>query len=84
MTTDPVDRAAALARQLREAGHAEVSQRLDSTVEAHRSSGLLEALREFCQSVLTAVESIDPASFAAVEELRLDIDRRLNTGHTSG
>jgi hypothetical protein len=61
-----------------------VSARLEDTVAAHRGSGLLEALREFCQSVLTAVEAIDPASFAAVEELRMDVDRRLNTGHTSG
>jgi hypothetical protein len=54
-------------------------------VAAHPTgSGLLEALREACQSVLTAVEAVDPSSYAAIEELRLDVDRRLNTGHTSG
>jgi hypothetical protein len=82
--TDPADRATELAQRLRAQGHAEASSRLDDTVARHRTGGgLLEALREACQSVLTAVEAIDPASYAAIEELRLDVDKRLNTGHTS-
>jgi hypothetical protein len=83
--TDPAEHATELARHLRARGHAEASRRLEDTLARHRSGGgLLEALREFCQSVLTAVEAIDPASFAAVEELRMEVDRRLDTGHSSG
>jgi hypothetical protein len=82
---DPAARASALAQSLRARGLTDASTRLDETVAAHPTgSGLLEALREACQSVLTAVEAVDPSSYAAIEELRLDVDRRLNTGHTSG
>ena len=82
--SDPAARATALARRLRENGLTHAPDRLDATVASHPGGGLLEALREACQSVLTAIEAIDPASYAAIEELRLDLDRRLNTGHTSG
>jgi hypothetical protein len=82
---DPADRATAVAHQLREGGHLDASERLTATVASHRGTGgLLEALREACQSVLTAIEAIDPATYAAIEELRLDVDRRLDTGRTSG
>jgi hypothetical protein len=82
---DPADRATALVHRLRERGHLDASERLNTTIATHRGTGgLLEALREACQSVLTAIEAIDPATYAAIEELRLDVDRRLNTGRTSG
>jgi hypothetical protein len=46
-------------------------------------SMLLAALRETCQVVLTAIEAIDPVCAALVEELRLEVDKRLTEGHSS-
>jgi len=34
-------------------------------------------LRDACQTILTAIEAIDPASFTAIDELRLEVDKRL-------
>jgi hypothetical protein len=44
---------------------------------------LLLALREVCQTALTAIEAIDPATETMLEELRLEIDKRLARRHTS-
>ncbi len=82
--SDPASRAAALARELRVRGHAEASAQLDASVERHKGGGLLEALREACQIALTAVETLDPSAYALIEELRMDVDKRLDTGRTSG
>ncbi len=84
MTDDPATRATRLAEQLKQSGHHAASADLDATLTGHRGNALLEALRETCQTLLTAVESLDPASYNAIEELRLDLDRHLNTGRTSG
>lgn len=85
MPDDPAERASALAQRLRAQGLDRASDQLDETLARHRdTTGLIEALREVCQSLLTAVEAVDPASYAAIEELRLDVDRRLDTGRTSG
>ncbi len=81
--TDPTDKATAVAQRLRAVGHVEASDRIGAAALGP-ANGMLEALREACQSVLTAIEAIDPASYAAIEELRLDVDRRLATGRTSG
>ena len=45
--------------------------------------GLLLALREVCQTALTAIEAIDPATETMLEELRLEIDKRLARHYTS-
>jgi hypothetical protein len=84
MTDDAAGRAAALAKTLRDRGHDEASGHIEAAVAQHREGGLLEALREVCQTLLTAVEAVDPSSYAAIEEMRLDLDRRLDTGRTSG
>ena len=84
MTQDPTDRATRLSEQLRQSGHDAASADIAATLTRHHGNALVEALRETCQTLLTAVETLDPASYAAIEELRLDLDRRLNTGHTSG
>jgi hypothetical protein len=43
---------------------------------------LLAALRETCQVALTAIEAIDPVSATLIEELRLEVDKRLSEEHT--
>ncbi len=53
--------------------------------EAQHVKGALEAsgdrvlflLREACQTVLTAVESLDPYTNTLVEELRQEVDKRM-------
>jgi len=52
-------------------------------VLAHNHAGavLLSALRDVCQVVLTAIEAIDPVSGTMVEELRLEVDKRLEEPH---
>ncbi len=81
---DPSDRASQLSQQLKQSGHHAASADIDATLGKHHGNALLEALRETCQTLLTAVESLDPASYSAIEEMRLDLDRWLDTGRTSG
>jgi hypothetical protein len=49
----------------------------------HAGSIFLTALRDTCQVVLTAIEAIDPVCAGMVEELRLEVDKRLKRGHGS-
>ncbi|HTB42225.1 MAG TPA: hypothetical protein VK741_01270 [Acetobacteraceae bacterium] len=39
--------------------------------------GLLFALRETCETILTAIEAIDPVTQTMIEELRLEVEKRL-------
>jgi hypothetical protein len=39
-------------------------------------------LREICQTALTAIEAIDPTTETMLEELRLEVDKRLVRHHT--
>jgi hypothetical protein len=39
--------------------------------------GLLFALREACETILTAIEAIDPVTQTMIEELRLEVESRL-------
>jgi hypothetical protein len=50
---------------------------------AHNPAGavLLSALRDVCQVVLTSIEAIDPVCGTLVEDLRLEVDKRLEEGH---
>ncbi|MEA2740187.1 MAG: hypothetical protein QOH05_3494 [Acetobacteraceae bacterium] len=50
--------------------------------ERHPGAMLLAALRETCQTVLTAIEAIDPVCATLVEELRLEVDKRLTQEHS--
>ncbi len=81
----PATRARLLAEQLRAQGHDAAADRLDQTLSAasqpsaadDTGHGFLHALRDACQTILTAIEAIDPASFTAIDELRLEVDKRL-------
>jgi hypothetical protein len=59
-------------------GHAGQARALRAVLAArHPKSMFLAALRETCQTVLTTIEAIDPVCAAMVEELRLEVDKRL-------
>ncbi|MCB8876519.1 hypothetical protein [Acidisoma silvae] len=82
----PATRARLLAEQLRTQGHNEAADHLEATLAPSSGEtgaadetghGFLHALRDACQSVLTAIEAIDPASFAAIDELRMEVDKHL-------
>jgi hypothetical protein len=63
--------------RLREQGHDAAADHLASHLVVEAEHGLLFALREACQTVLTTIEAIDPVSQTMIEELRLEVDRRL-------
>jgi hypothetical protein len=65
-------------------GHVSHADALRAVLAKSRPrSVLLAALRETCQVVLTAIEAIDPVSATLVEELRLEVDKRLTEEHCS-
>lgn len=79
----PAQRAEALARQLRSQGHEEQAGQIEAAIAGNDSvaedlgHGLLHALRDACQTILTAIEAIDPVSITAINELRLEVDKHL-------
>ena len=82
--TSPATRARLLAERLRAEGHDAQASHLEATVSQHAAAvdddtghGFLHALRDACQTVLTAIEAIDPSSGTAIEEFRLEVDKRL-------
>jgi len=70
-------------RELQELGRHEEAQHLEQALAGKIEDALLLALREACQTVLTAIEAIDPNTEMLLEELRLEIDKRL-TRHPPG
>lgn len=83
--TTPELRAAALARQLRAQGHEDEAARIEAAIVRDDAPsapedlghGMLHALRDACQTILTAIEAIDPVSITAINELRLEVDKHL-------
>jgi hypothetical protein len=78
----PANRARLLAERLRVEGHDTEADRIKATLDQHLAAddtghSFLHALRDACQTVLTAIEAIDPSSGTAIEELRLEVDKRL-------
>jgi hypothetical protein len=80
----PATRARLLAERLRAEGHQAQADQIEATVSQHETAaddgsghGFLHALRDACQTVLTAIEAIDPSSGTAIEEFRLEVDKRL-------
>jgi len=92
MTQDhdlPTRRAEALIARLRAQGHSVEADKVQAALDDHRVNAFdetpgevighsfLHGLRDALQTILTAVEAIDPASGTAIEELRLSVDKRL-------
>jgi hypothetical protein len=75
---DTVKSAHHVADTLQQRGHTLQAQDVRAVL-GHSPAGavLLEALRDVCQVVLTAIEAIDPVCGTMVEELRLEVDMRL-------
>lgn len=78
MAQDPARQANALVHQLRDRGHHPHAQRLAKLLSLHSvERGLLLGLREACETILTAIEAIDPVTEAMIDELRLEVEKRL-------
>jgi|ERR1700733_7744819 hypothetical protein len=78
MAHDPAQQTRDLIERLREQGHHTEADRLErhlgtQTVER----GVLFALRETLETILTAIEAIDPVTQTMIEELRLEVEKRL-------
>lgn len=78
MAHDPAHQTRRLIDRLRHLGRHAEADHLARQLSLHGvESGLLLALREACETVLTAVEAIDPVSQTMIEELRLEVEKRL-------
>lgn len=62
-----------LIERLHEQGHHTAAQRLSRAVE----SGVLFSLRETLETLLTAIEAIDPVTQTMIEELRVEVEKLL-------
>lgn len=78
MARDPKEQTRSLAERLRDRGHDAAADHLEYQLSLHAvERGLLFALREACETVLTAIEAIDPVTQTMIEELRLEVEKRL-------
>ncbi len=78
MTDDPKQKAQDLVDRLRESGHKAEADQLARHLRAQAvERGLLFALRETCETLLTAIEAIDPVTQTMILELRLEVEKRL-------
>ena len=78
MTEDTKRKANEVADALHARGHEAPAETLRTAATAERVEGaFLRGLRDACQTVLTAIEAIDPVSATMIDELRLEVDKRL-------
>ena|SRR5271165_2203592 len=78
MAQDPAQQTRDLIERLRERGRQAEADHLDRQLSLHAvERGLLFALREACETILTAIEAIDPVTQTMIEELRLEVESRL-------
>ena len=77
MPDETTKRTEALIERLRERRHGRAADRLARTLVHGAESGVLFALRETLETLLTGVEAIDPVTQTMIEELRLEVEKRL-------
>ena len=78
MADDPKQKAQDLVERLRAGGHHTEADQLARHLNVQAvERGLLFALREACETLLTAIEAIDPVTQTMIEELRLEVEKRL-------
>ena len=77
MADETTKRTEVLIDRLRERGHHGSADHLARTLALGAESGLLFALRETLETLLTGVEAIDPVSETMMEELRLEVEKHL-------
>jgi len=82
MSEDPAKTAEQVAAHLADQGHQAHAHSMRHALTLGAERSVLLALREVCQTVLSAVEAFDPETSAMIEELRLSIDRRLAGPHS--
>ena len=77
MEHDPAQRTRDLIERLREQGHQVEADHLARQLATRVERSLLFALRETCETILTAIQAIDPVTETMIEELRLEVEKRL-------
>jgi len=77
MDNETTKRTEALIDRLRERREEGAADRLARTLVHGAESGFLFALRETLETLLTGVEAIDPVTQTMMEELRLEVEKRL-------
>jgi hypothetical protein len=67
-----------LVERLRDLGHHAEADHLARHLPLQTAErGVLFALREACETILTAIEAIDPVTQTMIEELRLEVEKHL-------
>ena len=85
MGDDAARRTGTLIERLRTQGHPAEADHLAHHLTLHGAErSLLFALREACETVLTAIEAIDPVTQTMIEELRLEVEKHLNPTKPAG
>jgi tagatose-1,6-bisphosphate aldolase len=86
MANETNQRIRELVDRLRAEGHYTEAEHLTRHLTQDMGHGVLFALREACETILTAVEAVDPVTQTMIEELRVDIDKWLSpaSGHPKG
>lgn len=80
MEQGPVQQARKVVERLREQGHEAEAEKLARPLSMQGvERGLLFTLREACETVLTAIEAIDPVTQTMIEDLRLEVEKRLKS-----
>jgi hypothetical protein len=78
MARDPEQQTRDLIEHLKAGGHHAQADRLERQLAMRGvERGFLFALRETCETILTAIEAIDPVTQTMIEELRLEVEKRL-------
>jgi hypothetical protein len=77
MAQDLDKQARDLAERLREHGHTTQADELTRHLTQEVGRGVLFTLREVCETLLTAIEAIDPVTQTLIEDLRLEVEKRL-------
>jgi hypothetical protein len=78
MSEDQTRQALDLAARLQAEGHHDAADHVHKAVHGgYAGVAFFHALRDACQTVLTAIEALDPKTQLMAEELRLEVDKRL-------
>ena len=83
MTDEVREQTEHVIRQLKETGRPEQAQHLEQALGTTIADAFPLMLREACQTVLTAIEAIDPNTEMLLEQLRAKIDALLTPHHTA-
>jgi hypothetical protein len=84
METETEAKTRALVERLRENGHHAEADDLARQLTTRVERAFLFALRETCETLLTAIEAIDPVTQTMIEELRLEVENRLRLSSDGG